>query len=242
MWSVFQNGEELFKTKSGKLEKCTNPTNCSRHIHPPVTEGKVKAANVAAQLAEESKLQDEAIESLDVTLSVFDNPTNDEMHQHRKRFQRDEGTLKWYDEIEFKPEHEECKSYQTACTRCAENQELRLYKHFTMDEMSHLVRPDSLFAKPNDARIVDISLPSESEPFMVTRPDVIATLHELPESQAWNYLPEKSGMQLELERKGINFKDHFDKENKVCKICNSPELDYYCMDCWTPSGYLIEED
>jgi hypothetical protein len=282
MWSIYQNGEELFKTKSGKLEKCTNPSGCTRHVHPPVTDGKSAAAKVAAQIAAQSSANDEAVASLDAAMSHFEqnkayefkkvnfhytcptcktifnpvkteeemdsqvdahdceNLTNAEMHQRRKRIMRDGGTLAWYDGIDFKPKHAECVSYQTSCTKCAEEHEIQLYEFFSMDEMKMICRPDSLFARPDYSRTEDIGINGES--YVITKPEVIGVLHDFPESQAWQYLNDKSGMQLELERKGINVSDHYDYENGVCKICGSKDLDAYCMNCWTPSGYLIESE
>lgn len=284
MWSVYQNGEELFKTKSGKLEKCSNPSGCTRHVHPSPSANKNQAAQVAAEIAAYSKEQDSAVEGLESALSSFeggkgynvdekgfhytcpncqtifdstkieydmdeqvkvhdcDNLTNKEMHQRRKRLMRDMGTIAWLDATNFKSPHEQCLSYQTACRDCAEKHEVQLYEFFTMDEMADIVRPDSVFFRPYKPRTIDLSLPEEAERDIVIRKNVLDVLNDFSESQYWQYLPEKSGMQLELERKGINPSSHYDYENGYCKVCGSKDIDAYCANCWTPSGYLIESN
>jgi hypothetical protein len=280
MWSKFQNGEELFQTKSGVWEKCTQPNNCKRHIHPTVTSGKQEAARIAAIIEAESQKQNEAIENFEAfSLSDYDdstpkyqfkkvnyhyscpnckipfepvktivemdaqvmshdceNLTSLEMYKKRKLIEEEMGVVAYQDMLTFKPEHEECASYYNACPECAEKHEINLYKLFTFEEMGNIVRPGSVFSRPQISKTMDIG--QEGEHFVVLTPNVSSTIDSLPES--WQYLPNKSGMQLELERKGINFGDHYDEEYGYCKICGSKDQDAYCMNCWTPSGYLIE--
>lgn len=280
MWSKFQNGEELFQTKSGVWEKCTQPHNCKRHIHPQRNEGKEEAARIAAIIEQESRRQNEAIENFEnLTLAEYenaapkyefkkvnyyyscpkcrvpfepvktivemdaqvmnhdcDNLTSDEMHKKRKIVKEEMGSAKYLETLTFTPQHQECTSYYNACPDCAEKHEIKLYKFFTLEEMGNIARPRSVFSRPQVEKTMDIG--EEGNPFIVLTPSVSSTLQELPES--WQYLPNKSGMQLELERKGINFDNHYDEETGTCKICGSKDQDVYCSNCWSSSGYLIE--
>jgi hypothetical protein len=160
-------------------------------------------------------------EEMDAQVSLHDceNLTDYEMYKKRKIIKSKMGYSAWYDAVSFKPEHEQCVSYQTACTECAEKHELKLYQFYTFNELSSLVRPDSLFYKPSNSEW--------------------GLFPSIP--QSWQYLRNKSGTQLELERKGINFGDHYDENKGVCKICGGTDSDMYCMNCWHPAGYLYDE-
>jgi hypothetical protein len=228
--------------KTGELENCTVGDGCRLHEHALKGLNKKAVEDIASEIDVEEEspytkkrvlyhyacdncsMPFEGVKTVaemdeQVKAHDCDNLTDFEAHKVRKVLKQQMGYTKWREATEFKSEHEQCKSYQTACTECAEQHEMNLYNFFTFNEMSNIVRPDSMFYKKKEGW------------------DFISD--DLPER--WQYLRGKNGTQLEFERQGINFGNHLD-DGDSCRVCNQYSGDAYCMDCWSPSGYLYEDE
>lgn len=167
-----------------------------------------------------------------------DNLTSPEMHRKRKIVKETFGVSAFMDRVDFKGEHDECKSYQTACADCAEKHELALYGLFSREELGNIVREDSMFYNPNrELFLTTTDVNGEKLNFMSH--ELRGVLSDFPQFYQWQYLPDKSERQLQLEREDVNYGNHIDDDNN-CRVCGQHVYDMYCMDCWVPSGYLLD--
>ena len=169
-----------------------------------------------------------------------DNLTPFEMHKKRKLLQNEIGVYGFMERTRFASEHDQCKSYQTACAECAEKHELKLYEMFSREELETIVRKDSMFYNPAYQHMLTTTDVTGAEIKFLSHA-TMSVLSDFPGWQKWEYLPDKNENQLQLERKGINYGNHIDDEDD-CRVCGHHVYDMYCMDCWTPSGYLLEEN
>lgn len=183
------------------------------------------------------------VEVMDEQVAVHDcdNLTPVEMHKKRKAFKETYGVSKFIDMTEFVADHDICRSYQTACADCAEKHELQLYGLFSREELSNIVRKDSMFYNPERKQILTTTDVNGEEINFISHV-VSGVLSDFPESQKWQYLPNKSERQLQLERDGVNYGNHIEADDyDNCRVCGQQVYDMYCMDCWVPSGYLLED-
>lgn len=248
-----EDGTVLHLTKSGKWEKCTIPVGCTRHVDP-------RGLNNMQPGAEVPEWSREAWENRDTTMSADDyngwepeedDPMDDikmyirpvanenETVAVKRREYKSSNFNAYRDKVSFKSDHEQCKSYQTACPECAEKHELSLYELFSREELSMIVREDSMFYNPERKQILEYT-DVNGEPLYFMSHVMSGVLNELPEYERWEYLPNKSQRQVDFERSGVNFGDHLNDEHE-CNVCGQYVYDMYCMDCWVPSGYLAEE-
>lgn len=159
-----------------------------------------------------------------------------DMQKKRKIFKLEKGISAFMKSVDFKPLHESCKSYQTSCRECAQKHEDALRELFSKEELSCIVREDSGLYDPSRVQMVKFK-DVTGEQLNVMSNVVRGVLDDFPEFMKWPYLPNKSKQQLELEQSGINYGNHKDDDNN-CRVCRQYVYDMYCMECWTPPGYL----
>ena len=175
------------------------------------------------------------VEAMDKQVSLHDceNLTDLEAYKKRKLIKADMGVYQFGEKVKFEGEHKDCKSYQTACADCAEKHELKLYEFYTRHELSQIVRNDSMFVDHERRQRVG----DDGEYFSS---EYMGGISDIPEFEKWQYLPNKSQTQLDLEREGLNYGNHLNDEDE-CRVCGQHVYDMYCMDCWSAAGYLLED-
>lgn len=178
------------------------------------------------------------VAEMDAQVQVHDcdNLTRGEAHKRRKVLKEDMGVIAFMDKVGFKPSHEQCHSYQTACADCAEQHELKLYDVFTREELGDIVREDSMFYNPQRQQVVN-TVDANGEEAGYLSNNFRSVINDVPPFEAWQYLPNKSTRQLRLESEGVNYGNHI-AEDESCRVCGQTISDMYCMDCWSPAGYL----
>lgn len=256
-----KDGSVLHLTKSGRWEKCTIPVGCTRHVDlTKINPDSVKDVELFSK-ALDNEWSEEAYMSRNTVISPDDyngwEPEEDDPFDDmkmnvtansissedaalsRKTFKAVNGVSAYIDKIGFSSSHDECKSYQTACKECAQKHEVKLSELFSLEELSLIVREDSVLY-PAERKQFMLTTDVNGEEVRFMSHAVAYVLDEFPESEKWNYVPNKTEHQLVLEREGINFSDHTNDDGE-CRICGQYVYDMYCMECWTPAGYLNEE-
>lgn len=246
------DGTVLHLTKSGKWEKCTIPVGCTRHIDPKSFKDGFKVVKDFDEWSEEAHNARSNVLSVDDyngwepeeddpfdDMKMNVNPSSVEMNQKRKAVKEQYGVSEFISMTDFNAEHEACKSYQTACADCAEKHEMKLYELFSREELGNIVREDSMFYNP-DRKLILATTDVNGEEVKFLSHEFRGVLSDLPQWQQWQYLPNKPARQLELEREGVNYGNHIG-DDKICRVCSQQVYDVYCMDCWVPSGYLLQD-